>query len=62
MSRIEAADFLGVRHQTLSAWASNGRYGLPYVKVGRRVMYRISDIEEFLDRRTVSNSEELIND
>jgi len=62
LSRNEAAHYLGVQAQTLSMWASNGRYCLRYIKIGRRVMYRISDLEEFLERRTVSSTGELIND
>ncbi|PYF81554.1 helix-turn-helix protein [Marinomonas alcarazii] len=59
LSRNEAAQFLGVRHQTLSTWACNGRYGLRYVKIGRRAMYRVSDLEDFLDRRTITHCGEL---
>jgi len=29
------------------------------VKVGQRVMYRLRDLEEFLDRRTVTHTGEL---
>lgn len=47
-SRNEAAKLLGVRPQTLAAWACNGRYSLPFVKIGRRVMYRLVDIEQFI--------------
>ncbi|WP_111638173.1 helix-turn-helix domain-containing protein [Marinomonas shanghaiensis] len=62
LSRNEAAEFLGVRHQTLSAWACNGRYGLRFVKIGRRVMYRISDLESFLDRRTITHTGEKMDE
>jgi len=62
LNRNEAAEFLGVCHQTLSAWACNGRYGLRFVKIGRRVMYRISDLEAFLDRRTITHTGEKIDD
>ncbi|MBJ7537195.1 helix-turn-helix domain-containing protein [Marinomonas transparens] len=62
LSRSEAAQYLGIRPQTLSVWACHGRYGLRYAKVGRRVMYRIIDLEEFVERRTVSNTGELVND
>ncbi len=62
MSRKQAASYLGISPQTLSVWACEGRYKLPYIKVGRRVMYRFSDLEDFLERRTVSNTGELVND
>ena len=47
LSRAEAADYLGVKPQTLSAWACNRRVALPLVRVGRRVMYRLIDLEAF---------------
>lgn len=53
-SRNEAAEHLGVRPQTLAAWACNGRYNLPFVKIGRRVMYRLADIEQFIASNLVA--------
>jgi predicted DNA-binding transcriptional regulator AlpA len=51
VSDEEAARILGQAKRTLSIWRSTGRYNLPYVKLGRRVYYRISDIEAFIARR-----------
>lgn len=53
LPRKKAAQILGVEPQTLAVWACNKRYGLPYVKVGRRVMYRLKDIMMFIESRTV---------
>jgi excisionase family DNA binding protein len=55
VGRAEAADILGVAHQTLAVWASKKRYGLPYVKVGRCVRYRIADLHAFLERNLHGN-------
>lgn len=52
LSRQETAGFLGLTEGTLAVWASTKRYELPYIKVGRLVKYRQSDIVEFLKRRT----------
>lgn len=52
-SRTEAAEFLNIEPQTLASWACNGRYGLPFVKIGRRVMYRVTDLQAFIERNTV---------
>jgi hypothetical protein len=49
-----AAEYLGVAENTLSIWRCTNRYPLKYIKVGRRVRYRISDLEAFLTARTVS--------
>ena len=53
VERSEAAKILGVATQTLAVWASTKRYALPYVKIGRRVKYRLSDLEAFIQARTV---------
>ena len=53
LTRDQAAEFLGVRPQTLAAWLCRRRYALPVVRVGRLVRYRLSDLEAFLDARTV---------
>lgn len=47
LSRLEAAAYLGVKPQTLSAWACKRSVNLPYVKAGRRVLYRLIDLEAF---------------
>jgi len=55
MDEAEAADFLSISPGTLSVWRSTGRYAVPFVKVGRRVRYRRSDLEVWLQSRTRSN-------
>ena len=59
LSRQEAADYIGVKPQTLAVWMSTGRYGLKAVKVGRVVRYRKSDLDEWLDSRTVCHTGQL---
>ncbi len=58
LNAADAAEFLGVRMQTLAIWRSTGRYRIPYVKVGRAVRYRRSDLERFLESRTVMHTGE----
>lgn len=53
LSRKQAADFLGVSVGTLEIWATTKRYNLPYIKVGRLVKYRLSDLERFIESRRV---------
>ena len=48
-----AAEALGLRPQTLAVWRASQRYDLPYLKVGRSVRYRASDLAAFLTARTV---------
>lgn len=55
----QAADALGVKATTLAVWRSTGRYNLPFLKVGRLVKYRVSDLAEFLVRRTANHTGEV---
>lgn len=55
----QAAEVLDVKPTTLAVWRSTGRYRLPYLKVGRLVKYRISDLAEFLARRTAHHTGEV---
>ena len=52
LSRRQAAEYLGVKENTLAIWACNKRYSLPVIKVGRLCKYRLSDLDKFLDERT----------
>jgi excisionase family DNA binding protein len=54
LSREEAASFLGVKKSTLEVWSCSKRYHLPYVKIGRLVRYKLSDLHAFIDRRTLT--------
>ena len=53
LTRQEAAEYLGVKPQTLATWHVTGRYRLPVVKVGRSARYRLQDLERWLQSRTV---------
>ena len=56
LTRREAAEFLGMRTQTLAKWAVSGQH-LPMVKVGSRsVRYKLSDLVAFVERQTVGAS------
>lgn len=50
----EAAEVLAVKAQTLAAWRCLKRHDLHYVKTGRLVRYRLSDLLAWLERRTVA--------
>jgi excisionase family DNA binding protein len=47
----EVAKILGLSVETLNVWRATKRYPLPYVKSGRLVRYRISDVENFINSR-----------
>jgi excisionase family DNA binding protein len=49
----QAAEYLGVTPATLAIWACTKSYNLPFVKIGRLVKYRKSDLEAFIDERSI---------
>jgi hypothetical protein len=44
---------LSVAEQTLAVWRCTKRVDLPYIKLGKCIRYRKSDIERFLADNTV---------
>jgi excisionase family DNA binding protein len=59
LTEAQASEIIGVSTQTLGIWRCTGRYALPFIKVGRLVRYRRSDVEEWLESRTVRTGAEL---
>ncbi|MEF8702924.1 MAG: helix-turn-helix domain-containing protein [Candidatus Accumulibacter sp. UW26] len=55
LTEQQAATLLHVTPGTLSVWRCTGRYSLPFVKVGRNVRYRLSDLNAWLESRTQTN-------
>ena len=47
----DVADMLGVSVETLNTWRATNRYQLPYVKAGRLVRYKLSDVQAFIESR-----------
>lgn len=52
LSADQAAATIDVTSGTLSVWRSTGRYGIPFIKIGRKVRYRKSDLIAWLESRT----------
>ncbi len=53
LTRKEASEILNVKEGTLATWACNKRYDLKYYKVGSKVLYKLSDIQQFLERNAM---------
>lgn len=49
----EAARFLGLAPQTLRNWRTNRR-GPKYVRLGGRIVYRLADLNEFLNSGVIN--------
>ncbi len=53
LTREQAAAYIGIVSGTLEVWRSTKRYHTPFIKVGRLVRYRKSELGSFLDKRTI---------
>lgn len=51
LSVRKLAEYLGIKHQTIYSWVSMKK--IPYVKMGRRVMFDLRDIEKWIQDRKV---------
>lgn len=54
LTRKQAAEYLGVKPETLHNWACTKRYNLKFYKVGRLAKYKIEDLDLFLSERAVN--------
>lgn len=52
LTRIQAAQYLHLSPTTLATWASTHRHDIPYIKLGRSVRYRKSDLDQYLSHNT----------
>jgi excisionase family DNA binding protein len=57
LTPTEAADYVAMKVETLAVWRCTGRHGLPYIKVGAAIRYRRSDLDAWLESRTVGKLE-----
>lgn len=55
---LNAADYIGIPANTLQHWRTTGAQQIPFIKVGRRIMYRISDLDEWLAQHTYKHTGE----
>jgi predicted site-specific integrase-resolvase len=53
-----AANHIGIAAATLQYWRTTGSQKIPFIKVGGRVMYRISDLDNWLEEKTFSHTGE----
>lgn len=52
-----AADFLGLKKNTLDVWRLQGK-GPRFVRFGRAVRYRLTDLENFIEANTHEHTSE----
>ena len=56
MTEPETAEHIGISLSGLRKWRNDGR-GPAYVRLGRLIRYRRTDIEEWLEKRMISPAE-----
>lgn len=54
LSAGKTADILGLKESTLAQQRWRGCKDLPWVKLGKSIRYKLSDIEAYIERSTVS--------
>lgn len=55
LSRREAAQYLGVKEQTLAVWLCTKRYNIPVVRIGRLVKYKKADLDAFIQKQSYAS-------
>lgn len=53
LTPCQVAEMLGLSVETLNVWRATNRYPLPYVKAGRLVRYRPTDLQNFIESRII---------
>ncbi len=56
---LEAATYLGFAEQSLRKMRMDGD-GPPFVRMGRKVVYRISDLDAWLEARVVTSTSQKV--
>ena len=51
LNEVKTAEFLGLSTATLRKWRWEGKEPR-FIKLGRRVVYRMSDIEAYLEKQS----------
>lgn len=52
----EAAEHIGVAPGTLRNWRNTSRHAIPFQKLGRKVSYRLADLDKWLEAHRVDPS------
>ena len=55
ISAARAPEYLGIQRQTLARWRHEG-FGPPWVRMGRLIYYRSSDLRSWIESRVRRNT------
>lgn len=48
-----ASGLLNIPAKTLIKWRSTGQNNIPFVRIGRKIKYRTTDLKAYIERHTV---------
>ena len=54
LTAVEASEILGLKESTLAQYRWRGDNTLPWVKLGKSIRYKLSEVEAYIERSTVS--------
>lgn len=54
----ELSELISITQGTLAVWRSVGRYNLPFIKVGSKVLYEMDAVNAFIESRTFNHTGE----
>lgn len=57
LTTAEVADITGNTISTLTTWRCTRKVNIPYIKIGKTVRYRLSDVLNYLNDMTAPNVE-----
>jgi len=52
----DVSEILNVRIETLNQWRCNQKYNIPYIKIGRRILYPIDQFYKWLESHQKNNN------
>lgn len=59
MTREEAAEYLGLKKETLTSWVRTNQFKLPIYRINGKVMYDVNDLNKIItwqDKKRERNS------
>ncbi len=51
LSPKDLSKFIDISVGTLAVWRTNGTYGIPYIKIGGKVMYPVTEVNKWIQSR-----------
>lgn len=60
LSTKQLALRIGVHHHTLEKWRMTGMGGPPFVRMGRRIIYRWWEVEAWMSKRQYQNTSQYV--